>query len=202
LAAIRLAVETLRPRQALLFVDELDIALLPKTGYQWMRRGTQTEVPTPGKNEKQYLAGGWDVRTGVIHSCFGERKTNVLFRNLLDVLQIRYPWQRYDRVYIVADNYRIHKAQAVQQWLAAHPRFEVLWLPTYCPRANPIERVFEDTHDKVTRNHKRKRLRDLVADVGRHLDRNGLWPYQLSHLYQEPEVTAALQTLRQVKHAA
>jgi len=42
----------------------------------------------------------------------------------------------------------------------------------YCPRANPIERAFGDTHDKVTRNHKRKRLRDLVADVGQHLDHN------------------------------
>jgi putative transposase len=182
LAAIRFAMETLQPRQALLFVDELDIALLPKTGYQWMPKGTQVEVLTPGQNEKHYLAGGWDARTGVIHYCFGERKTNALFRHLLDLLQSRYPAQRYDRVYIVADNYRIHKAQAVQQWLAAHPRFEVLWLPTYCPRANPIERAFGDTHDKVTRNHKRKRLRDLVADVGRHLDCNGPWPYQLSRL--------------------
>jgi putative transposase len=202
LAAIRLALETLGPRQALLFVDELDIALLPKTGYQWMPKGTQTEVLTPGKNEKHYLAGGWDVRTGVIHSCFGERKTNALFRQLLETLQTRYSARYYDRIYVVADNYRIHKAQAVQQWLAAHPRFELLWLPTYCPRANPIERAFGDTHDKVTRNHKRKRLRDLVADVDRHLDRNGPWPYQLSRLYQEPEITAALQTLRREKHAA
>ena len=202
LAAIRFAVETLRPRQALLFVDELDIALLPKTGCQWMRKGTQVEVLTPGKNEKQYLAGGWNLRTGVVHYCCGERKTNHLCRNLLDLLPSRYPARHYDRVYLVADNYRIHKTQAVQQWLAAHPRFEVLWLPTYCPRANPIERIFGDTHDKVTRHHKRKRLRDLVADVGRHLDRNGPWPYQLSRLYQEPEVTAALQALRLEKQAA
>jgi transposase len=202
LAAIRFAVEMLRPRQALLFVDELDIALLPKTGYQWVPKGTQVEVLTPGTNEKHYLAGGWDVRTGVVHYCFGERKTNALFRNLLNMLESRYPAQHYDRVYLVADNYRIHKAKAVQQWLLAHPRFEVLWLPTYCPRANPIERIFGDTHDKVTRNHKRKRLRDLVADVGRHLDRNGPWPYRLSTIYQEPEITTALKQLRQNKRVA
>jgi transposase len=202
LATIRLAAEMLQPRQALLFVDELDIALLPKTGYQWMPKGTQTEVLTPGKNEKQYLAGGWDFRTGVMHCCFGERKTNALFRNLLDTLQSRYPAQRYDQVYIVADNYCIHKTQAVQQWLVAHPRFQLLWLPTYCPRANPIERAFGDTHDKVTRNHKRKRLCDLVADVRRHLDRNGPWHYHLSQIYQEPEITMALKKLRQDKHAA
>jgi DDE superfamily endonuclease len=102
----------------------------------------------------------------------------------------------------VADHYRIHKAQAVQPWLMAHPRFEVLWLPTYCPRAHPIERAFGDTHDKVTRHHKRKRLRDLVAEVGRHLDRNGPWPYQLSALYQEPEVTTALKELLAKQSAA
>jgi transposase len=102
----------------------------------------------------------------------------------------------------VTDHDRIHKAQAVPPWLAAPPRFDLLWLPTYCPRANPIEGAFGDTHDKVTRPHKRKRWRDLVADVGRHLDRNGPWPYPLSRLSQEPEVTAALPTLRQEKHAA
>lgn len=202
LAQIRLAWETLRPREVLLFADELDIQLLPKTGYQWMPKGTQIEVLTPGKNEKQYLAGAWDLRTGVVHYRCGPRKTNVLFRDLLDTLELRYPARRYDRISVVVDNYNIHKAQAVERWLAAHPRFALLWLPTYCPRANPIERIFGDTHDKVTRNHKRKRLRDLVADVCRHLNRNGPWPYQLSRLYQEPEITAALRRLRKEKQAA
>src|SRR4051812_2427648 len=150
---------------------------------------------TPGKNEKHYLAGAWDSRTGVVHYCSGPRKTNALFRDLLDTLQIRYPARHYDHIYVVVDNYKIHKAQAVQRWLDTHPRFELVWLPTYCPRANPIERVFGDTHDKVTRNHKRKRWRDLVADVGRHLDRNGPWPYQLSRIDQEPDITITLKKL-------
>jgi hypothetical protein len=58
---------------------------------------------------------------------------------------------------VVVDNYKIHKAQAVGRWLAVPPRFELLWLPTYGPRAHPIEPIFGDTPDKVTRNHKRKR---------------------------------------------
>jgi len=201
LAPIRLLWETLRSRQALLFADELDVQLLPKSGYQWMPTGTQVEVLTPGKNQKQYLAGAWDSRTGRVRYCFGPRKTNGLFRQLLDILADGYPTRYYDRIFVVVDNYCIHKTQAVQCWLAAHPRFKLLWLPSYCPRANPIERIFGDTHDKVTRNHKRKRLRDLVADVGRHLDRNGPWLYHLSTIYQEPRVTTALQKQRR-KQAA
>jgi len=202
LARIRFVWATLGPRQALLFADELDIHLLPKTGYQWMPKGTQTEVLTPGKNQKHYLAGGWDSRTGVVHYCSGPRKTNQLFRDLLDTLDGRYPAGRYDQLYVVVDNYCVHQAQAVQRWLGAHARFQLLFLPTYCPRANPLERVFGDAHDKITRNHKRKRLRDLVADVGRHLDRNGPWPYRLSAIYQEPEVSAARNQLARSQRVA
>lgn len=85
-------------------------------------------------------------------------------------------------------------------WIAScqptsHPRFVLLWLPTYCPRANPIERAFGDVHDKCTRNHKRKRLRDLVQDVERHVQANGPWQYTLSQVYDAPEVTAAVEQI-------
>lgn len=75
LARIRQLMETLQPRQALLFADELDIHLLPKSGYQWMPKGTQVEVLTPGKNEKSYLAGAWDLRTERVHYRVGPRNT-------------------------------------------------------------------------------------------------------------------------------
>ena len=54
LARIRYTLEQLRPSEALLFMDELDIHLLPKIGYEWMLKGTQLEVMTPGQNVKTY----------------------------------------------------------------------------------------------------------------------------------------------------
>ena len=92
-------------------------------------------------------------------------------------------------------NYKIHKAKAVAQWLAAHPRVRLLFLPTDCPRANPIERAFGDVHDCCTRNHRRKRLPDLIADVEDHVHVNGPWQYKLSDLYYEPAVTAAVENI-------
>jgi transposase len=196
LARIRLLWERLRPRQALLFADELDIQLLPKSGYQWTPKGTQVEVMTPGQNEKRYLAGAWDLRTGQVHHRVWARKTNGLFRDLLEAVETAYPARRYDRIYVVVDNYKIHKAQAVQRWLASHPRLELVFLPTYCPKANPIERLFGDTHDKVTRNHTRKQIWRLVEDVKRHLAENGPWHYRLSEIYFTAEVTATMQRLK------
>jgi putative transposase len=195
LARIRFVYEQLRLCEALVFADELDIHLLPKVGYAWMPKGSQREVMTPGQNQKHYLAGALDLTTGTLHHCVGPRKTNALFRDLLTQLDARYAADRYIRLYVVVDNYKIHKAKAVEQWLAAHPRVTRLFLPTYCPRANPIERVFGDVHDTCTRNHRRTRVPDLVADVEQHLHVNGPWPYKLSQLYDEPAVTTAVENM-------
>jgi transposase len=198
LARIRLAVEQLRAGAALCFADELDINLLPKVGYQWMPKGEQVEVMTPGTNEKRYLAGALDLATGTITHCVWYRKQTGLFIDLLATLDRTHPAPIFTHLTVVTDNAKIHKAAKVQQWLAAHPRFELLYLPTYCPRANPIERAFGDVHDKCTRNHTRKCMRHLVLDVQQHLRVNGPWRYALSELYYTPEVTAAVAAL----HAA
>ncbi len=57
LARIHYIIEQLSARAALFFADELDISLLPKVGCQWMPKGEQLEVLTPGTNQKRYLAG-------------------------------------------------------------------------------------------------------------------------------------------------
>lgn len=195
LARIRWGFEHLTPKQLLLFADELDIHLLAKVGYQWMQRGTQQEVMTPGTNEKNYLAGALDIKTGKLLHCVWFGKTNGLFIDLLKVIERTYSAAQYTKIFVVVDNYKIHKAKAVEQWLLRHTRIELVFLPTYCPKANPIERAFGDVHDKCTRNHRRKRLRDLVADVVKHLRVNGPWQYKLSAIYYTPEVTAAVEQM-------
>ena len=195
LARIRHTLETLEKRAVLLFADELDIHLLPKVGSQWMPKSETVKLVTPGQNHKHSLAGALECHSGRLVHCTSPRKTNALFRALLDHLEWRYPHAQFTKVYVVVDNYGIHKAKAVARWLVAHPRFKLLFLPTYCPRANPLERAFGDVHDKCTRNHQGKRLEDLVWDVERHLSTNGPWPYHLSQLYYTPEVTAAVERI-------
>ena len=166
-----------------------------------MPKGTQQTVMTPGNHEKHYLAGALDLATGALLHSVAARKTNALFRDLLTRLDACYPAERYTRLYVVVDNYIIHHAKAVEQWLAAHPRLTPLWLLAYCPRANPIERACGDVYDLCTDNHTRKRLRDLVADVAAHLRVNSPWPYERSALYDEPAGTAAVENIAAEQHA-
>jgi putative transposase len=165
-----------------------------------MPKGTQLAVMTPGQNQKHYLAGALDLATGTVLYCLGPRKTNALFCALLNVIHKRYPAEQYRRLYVVVDNYKIHKAKAVAQWLVNHLRVTLLLLPTYCPQANPIERVFGDVHDCCTCHHQRKCLADLVADVEDHIHLNGPWLYKLLDLHYAPAVTAAVERITAEEH--
>jgi hypothetical protein len=166
----------------MVFADERAMHLLPTVGAAWRPQGTQGEVMTPGKNEKPSLAGALPLTTGQRLYGLGPRKHHGWFRDLLPLLDATDPAPRITRLSVVGDNSCIPKAKAVEQWWASPPRFVLLWLPTYCPRANPLERVFGDVHDKCTRNHKRKRLRDVVQDVEQHGQVNGPWRYNLSQI--------------------
>jgi hypothetical protein len=97
-----------------------------------MPQGTQEEMMTPGTNEKYSLAGALHLATGKILYCLGPRKNNGLFRAFLTLLDAAYPARQLTRISVVVDNYCMHKAKAGEQWLARHPRFALLWLPTYC----------------------------------------------------------------------
>jgi hypothetical protein len=117
--------EHLQAGEALVFADELDIHLLPQVGYAWMPKGAQVAVRTPGQNEK-HSAGARDLATGGLVHCLGARKTNALFRDLPGAIATTSSARQYRRLYVVVDNGKIHKAKAVEQWLARQPRFPLL----------------------------------------------------------------------------
>jgi transposase len=195
LACIRQHWEDLGPREALVFADELELHLLPKVGAQWTRRGQRLEIVTPGQDQRCYIAAALDFRTGRLLHRTGPKKNRFLFLDLLRVLDRVYAGAGFRRVYVVADNYSIHTAGDVRRWLAGHPRLVLLWLPRYCPKANPIERIFGALHDQITRNHRHRTLPPLLAEVQRYLRRRAHHG-QLPSLYREPTVKSALRQLR------
>ena len=74
LAAIRRLEARASAKEPVLYSDEVDIHLNPKIGRDWMLRGHQRRIVTPGNNEKFYLAGALDVRTGRLHTTGAARK--------------------------------------------------------------------------------------------------------------------------------
>jgi|CXWL01.1.fsa_nt_gi transposase len=155
--------------EPVLYSDEVDVHLNPKIGRDWMLRGHQRRIVTPGKNQKFYLAGALDVRTGRLHTTGAEKKNAALFCQLLWLLASRF--RRARRIHLVVDNYGIHKANLTQRTLETlRGRIVLHFLPPYCPDANRIERVWQDFHANVTRNHRCKTMNHLLAKARHYLD--------------------------------
>jgi transposase len=148
----RLRAQARRGQIQLYYADEMDVALLPTISGRWMRRGQQTQVNTPGQNAKQYVLGAVNYFTGTLVWLPWPHKNQVGFRQLLQqVLAVHVSTSV--KVVIVVDNFRIHKAKAVQAWLQRHRmQLRLYFLPTYAPRLNPIERLWRHFRRNVTDN--------------------------------------------------
>ncbi|MBY0512841.1 MAG: IS630 family transposase [Gemmataceae bacterium] len=93
LGKVRKLLRLLPRDQVAVFVDEVDITTNPKIGSMWMVRGEQAEVVSPGTNEKRYLAGSLDWRTGCLIPTEGKARqgrTTALFLAHLDDLRRTY----------------------------------------------------------------------------------------------------------------
>ena len=162
--------ENLKPGEILVYEDEVDIHLNPKIGLDWMNRGTQKEVLTPGQNKKRYLAGAVNAETGELTVAEGDQKNSDLFLKLLEKLKQKY--QTAKRIYVILDNYRIHSSKIVNAALGHHlNNIKLEFLPPYCPNENRIERIWKDLHDQVTRNHRHPTLKELMKDVRKFVKR-------------------------------
>lgn len=157
--------ESVPADEVVVYADEVDIHLNPKIGPDYMLRGTQKTVLTPGKNEKRYLAGALNARTGRLTWVQAERKDSDLFiRQLWQLATRDYPEARC--IHIILDNYKIHSSQRTKLALAAlRGRVKLHFLPPYCPDHNRIERTWKDLHDNVTRNHTCRTMNELMSNV-------------------------------------
>ena len=164
LAAIRAVLDGLPADQAAVYLDEVDVHLNPKIGPDWMNRGTQKQVPTPGTNVKRYPCGAMDARAGLLTWVKAEKKNSPLFVAMLRKLPEAYPHA--EVIHVVLDNYRVHTSR-ISQAAVAGPGGRVAphFLPPYCPDDNRIERVWPDLHANVTRNHRCGDMDELMKQV-------------------------------------
>jgi transposase len=164
LREIRRMLDTLPSDEVAVYLDEVDIHLNPKIGADWMLRGMQKTVLTPGKNQKRYLAGSLNAKTGRLTWVEAERKTSDLFIAMLWQLLKDYPDAKC--IHVVLDNFKIHSSVRTKFALAkVGPRIKLHFLPPYCPDHNKIERVWKDLHDNVTRNHTCRTMVQLMEEV-------------------------------------
>ena len=164
LDALRRLLAEMPESETAVFQDEVDINTNPKIGSMWMIRGQQATVETPGNNEKRYLSGSIHWRTGGVFITEGAPKqgrNTALFLEHLDDLRSRL--RHYRKIHVICDSAKSHTSDEVAFYLWEHrDRIELHLLPRYSPDCNPIERVWWNLHEQITRNHKCKTMEELM----------------------------------------
>jgi len=188
LAALRSMLHSLPADETAVFMDEVDVNLNPKVGCQWMKRGEQAAIETPGTNQKRYLAGSIHWRTGRVILTEGRPKEGrgaALFCRHLD--DLRRTFRHYKVIHVICDNARFHKpdkSKVVRAYLNEWSGRVVLhYLPNYSPDCNPVERVWWRLHDAVTRNHRCQTMQEL-------LDRTFDWFETRTHFHVRTSIYA------------
>lgn len=153
---------------ALLFLDEMGYTAWSEAGRQWCL-GAPALPPvaykTPGgakpdakpesapTNNRQWRVVGalnaWDGQVEFLDDYMVGRKQLIRFYG-----QLAQRYAAYQRLLVVQDNWSVHSHEDVQQALAAWPQIEIVWLPTYAPWLNPIEKLWRWLRQDVLKLHR------------------------------------------------
>jgi transposase len=153
-----------------LFLDEFGSQRWPEVAPTWDQEAAVAQ--RAGNTQRWRTIGALNALTGQVHYLDGDlvgRQQVIQFYAHLDRL---YP--EVDLMYVIQDNWNIHTHPDVLTALARYPRITPVWLPTYAPWLNPIEKLWRWLRQDVLRMHRwvedwprvRQRVHDFLDQFG------------------------------------
>jgi transposase len=133
-----------------LFLDEFGYHRWPAVAPPW---GLEAAVAQRMGNTQQWRTiGALNALTGQVNSLEGDivgRQQVIQFYSPLDCA---YP--EVDLISVGQDNWNIHPPPEVLTALACCPRLTPVWLPTYAPWLNPIEKLWRWLRHDILKRHR------------------------------------------------
>jgi transposase len=115
------------------------------------------------RNGTTSLFAAFNTADGTVISSLHRRHRSIEFKKFLAKIDAEVPADL--DVHLICDNYSTHKSPVVKTWLAAHPRFQMHFTPTYSSWLNQVERLFAFvTEDLLQRSH-HDSVQQLEADI-------------------------------------
>lgn len=129
-------------RMVAVFVDEMSFFRWPEPAVEWAARAPEPPAVADRKHSPQgqwRIIGALNALTGQMtmadNSIVGRKQVCAFLR------QLDQTYPDAEKIYVVMDNWSIHRHDEVQAQLKLLPRLEIVWLPTYAPWLNPSEKL-------------------------------------------------------------
>jgi len=134
-----------------LFLDEFGYQRWPEVAPTW---GVEAAVAQRAGNNQQWRTiGTLNALTGQVNYLDGYivgRQQVIQFYSRLDHA---YP-KKVGLIYVIQDNWNIHTHPDVLTALEKYPRLNPVWLPTYAPWLNPIEKLWRWLRQDILKMHR------------------------------------------------
>ena len=147
--AIQQFANRLCPEDHLFFMDEASIKWSATISRMWAESGHQPIVPQIGGHKGVHIIGAVDPKADRGFFAFIPTLKAPQFIEFLESLLRNNPT---GKIYIVLDNARVHHANIVKDFVHAHSRLHLIFLPPYSAKLNPIERFWAYLRQKKTHN--------------------------------------------------
>lgn len=142
----------LGPNDQIYFLDSTHPEHNTKPSYGWILRGKENDkvVKTNTGRERLNLNGALNFQKKIALILEEKSINKEATINLLQTIKAK---QKKGKIYLILDNASHHHAREVKRWILHHPGFKLIFLPSYSPNLNLIERLWRFFHQKVTWNH-------------------------------------------------
>lgn|ERR1700733_2304363 len=141
-----------------LFMDAVHPQHNTMAAYGWMRRGEKRELPTSTGRQRLNLHGAMNAETLEVTVIESETVDEDSTITLLGTLENQYALAA--TIFVILDNAKYHYSKRVKEFLK-NSRIELVFLPSYSPNLNLIERLWKFFKKKVLYNTYYEKLEDF-----------------------------------------
>lgn len=152
-----------------MFQDEASLSNTATASHKWGEKGKQPLISQKQrKRERKTLFGCVNPATGIVTTKVADKGNTLTFFRFLIAVAALYPNQK---VVMVVDNVRYHHAKRLKPILEKYKhRIELVYLPSYSPDLNPIERIWWYMRKKITHNRYLETMEDRITKFNQLMD--------------------------------
>ena len=129
--------------------------------YGWIYKGEEKQLKSNSGRQRLNLNGVIDIDTLDITVTM---PATVNAQSMIELgKKVLKKYQGTKTIYWIVDNAKYHRAKIFKAWLKAHPRIKILFLPSYSPNLNLMERLWKFFNEKVRCNKYFEKFSEFVG---------------------------------------
>jgi len=172
------------PGTRFFFIDGMHLVHQNEPGYCWGDPKNPPINKTNTGRKRLNILGGYDPDNFSLTHLTGE--TNCNAERVIEFFEImKKGCGSAPKIIMFSDNAKYFKAGIVQEWLKKNPQIQLVFLPTYAPNLNLIERFWKFTKNKLVKNTYYEKYKTFRAHTFRFLNHVGDYKKELETLMVE-----------------